>query len=311
MDLFTPITEHGKLHPNFLNALEVDRQGERNVVQSWAEGFPDRDNKFVHEFQTTFNSSFWELYLHGLLRSYDFELDWARASPDFNVRAHQSEFIVEAVTANAASGARPEWDKPVFDVNDLPLKEFWPLNHVAMVRLSNALSGKVRKYGQSYSRLRHVAGKPFVIAVAPFEQPLFQHQYDRPIRALLYNDYVDEDAFIASPESFPSGHPPSVALNSIEKSNGATIDLGIFLDEGWAEVSAVLYSCAATWGKTVAMSSSFREGVIATLRMERTDLRGMLPEWVSPQKSSLMGCRSITIPSLSIRFHWTSSDAME
>ena len=30
---------------------------EHEVSRKWAEGFIDRDNKFVHEFQSTFNSS--------------------------------------------------------------------------------------------------------------------------------------------------------------------------------------------------------------------------------------------------------------
>lgn len=42
----------------------VDLSGpEREVLSGWASGFRDRDGKFVKEFQTTYNSSFWELYL--------------------------------------------------------------------------------------------------------------------------------------------------------------------------------------------------------------------------------------------------------
>ena len=32
-------------------------------MERWAEGFPDRDGKLVIEFQTTFNSAFYNLHL--------------------------------------------------------------------------------------------------------------------------------------------------------------------------------------------------------------------------------------------------------
>lgn len=263
MNLFTPIVPPEKQHPNFARACIAGRIGEREVVQGWAAGFPDRDNKFVHEFQTSFNSSFWEIYLHGLFKEHGFEMDWSHPSPDFHLAAPNGGIIVEAVTANAAAGATPEWEKMKMLTDQVRHKDFWPLNREAIIRLSNALLSKLRKYRSSYRGLPHVAGKPYVIAVAPFEQPDFQHQYDRPMRALLYDDYVDETAYFRDPATYTQG-PPSVKLGSVEKDNGATIDMGIFLNEDWAEVSAILFSCVATWGKTVAMSVRPKPGFVMT-----------------------------------------------
>ncbi|HBF29744.1 hypothetical protein [Rhizobium sp.] len=263
MDLFTSILSQEQLHPNFLRVLVPERVGEREIVSEWAEGFPDRDNKFVHEFQTTFNSSFWEIYLHGLFKFYSFTMNWSHASPDFWLRTPWGDVIVEAVTANAASGAMPEWEKSKFMTKNVKDQIFWPLNREAIIRLSSALLSKLRKYKSNYRTLAHVPGKPFVVAIAPFEQPDFQYQYDRPMRALLYDDYVDEDACSRDPARFPDG-PPSVKLGTIEKDNGASFDLGIFENDGWSEISAVMFSCVATWGKTVAMSSRPRLGTVAT-----------------------------------------------
>ena len=263
MDLFTQIVREDQLHPNFLRILTPDRIGERAVVSEWAEGFPDRDNKFVKEFQTTFNSSFWEIYLFGLFKAYSFEMNWSYASPDFWLHTPLGDIIIEAATANAAVGRTPEWEKNDIITENVRNKIFWPLNREAIIRLSNALLAKIRKHTTSYRSLPHVRGKPFVIAVAPFEQPDFQHQYDRPMRALLYDDYVDEDAYSRNPAGFPDG-PPSVRLGTIEKDNGASIDLGIFENDGWCEVSAVIFSCAATWGKAVAMSTRAVPGVVET-----------------------------------------------
>ena len=85
-------------------------------------------------------------------------------------------------------------------------KDFWPLNKEAMIRLANAIRAKAQKYAQSYVRLDHVKTRPFVLAIAPFEQPDFQYQYDRAIRAVLYDDYVDETAYCKNPDRFLTGH---------------------------------------------------------------------------------------------------------
>ena len=66
MDLLKPLYEQDRLHPHF-RTISDGRPGrlyQREELQRWLDGFPDRDNKFVREFQTTFNSSFWEIYLH-------------------------------------------------------------------------------------------------------------------------------------------------------------------------------------------------------------------------------------------------------
>ncbi|WP_157281799.1 hypothetical protein [Pelomonas sp. Root1237] len=259
MDLFTPIVDAEHLHPNFKAVQIMQRAGEVAVVKDWADGFPDRDGKFVDQFQRTFNSCFWEVYLHGLFKDYGFEMDWAHPSPDFWLKTPLGEVIVEAVTANEADGAEPEWGRKPIEL--IEKGDFWPLNRVAIIRLANALLSKVRKYERTYRALPHVPRKPFVIAVAPFEQPFFNHQYDRPIQALLYDYYVDEQAYKANPSRYPNG-PPGVKLGDIKKDNGAVIDLGLFLDDRWREVSAVIFSCTATWGKAVAMSSVARDGVI-------------------------------------------------
>lgn len=261
MDLFTPITPADKLHPNFVRCLLPQREGEREVVAAWAEGFEDRDGKLVKEFQTTFNSTFWEVYLFAVFKAYGFTVDWKHSSPDFVLETPKGGVVVEAVTANAAQGATPEWNKPSMLTDAVRNKDFDGLNREAIIRLSNALLGKLKEFRKSYGQMQHVKGKPFVIAVAPFEQPDFQHQYDRSMRALLFDEYVDETSYLKNPEAFPDG-PPSVSLGSVEKANGTTIDLGIFNNDSWAEVSAVVFSCVATWGKTVAMSTRSSLGLV-------------------------------------------------
>lgn len=265
MDLFTPVVEEEKQHPNFKSVLRELPPGriaigqnlkeERELVQLWCEGFPDRDNKFVKEFQTTFNTCFWEIYLYKLFSDYNFIFNWEYPSPDFFLDANGIEFIVEAVTANKGKDERPnEWDKeePLANILNPEAYEHYhnnmnEANRYSMIRLSNGILSKHIKYKDSYSKLDHVKNKPFVIAIAPFEQPFFYHQYNRPIMALLYDIYVDEEINRKNPEEYP--YPPTVYLNNIEKDNDAEIPLGFFNDDSMKEVSAIIFNANAIWSK--------------------------------------------------------------
>jgi len=229
-------------------------EADRAVVRDWAEGFQDRDGKFVEEFQTTFNSCFWELYLFAILKRYNLAVDWNLSSPDFVIRTPNANFCIEATTANAAEKKPNEWDR-VLTPETVAAMDLDALNHEAIIRLSNALHAKHRAYLSTYSKMPQVQGQPFVTAIAPFEQPFFNMQYDRPIRALLYDYYVDEKTYLANPTMYPQG-PPVRRLGHVFKDNGAPIPLGLFNGDAMKEISAVIFSCTATWGKVRALCAA-------------------------------------------------------
>ena len=265
MDLFTLQVAKEKLHPNFKSvtrkipsgyvSIGLNLEKDRKTLELWAKGFPDRDKKLVKEFQTTFNSSFWEIYLYKLFSEYNFTFNWEHSSPDFFLSSDGIDFIVEATTANKATDEKPnEWDKEETLVNPLNPEAYEnyqnnmnEANRYSIIRLSNGILSKFRKYKDNYSKLEHVKNKPFVIAIAPFEQPFFYYQYSRPIMALLYDIYVDEELSYKNPNDYP--YPPTVYLNTIEKDNGSEIPLGFFNDDSMKEVSAVIFSCNAVWSK--------------------------------------------------------------
>lgn len=113
-------------------------------------------------------------------------------------------------------------------------------------------------------------GRPFVIAVAPFEQPHFNLQCDRPIRSLLYDYYVDEEAYFKNPELHPNG-PPGISLGSITKDNGRDIELGFFNSDIIEDVSAVIFSTLATWGKADALiESSPKHAIFNYIRIDNS-----------------------------------------
>lgn len=241
--------------------MNLSKKSDRNELLRWCDGFPDRDNKFVKEFQTTFNSSFWEIYLYALFKELGLEMDWSYPSPDFLLKCNKNDIVVEATIAAAASGKIPEWEK---DLEKGVPTRFKQMNMESIIRLANSVSSKYNKYKRSYSQLSHVKDKPFILAVAPFEQPHFNMQCDVPIMALLYDFYVDEDAYKDAPHLYPNG-PPDLALGCVKKDNGAEIELGLFEDNSHSEISAVILSTTATWGKVEAMANESEHRFVNTV----------------------------------------------
>jgi len=277
MDLFTPIVGHDEMYPHFKTVYSSPYYApNRAVVSQWADGFVDRDNKFVKEFQTTFNSSFWELYLHGLFKSYGFSIDMSHSSPDFIINNGKQELVIEAVVASNAHDSPPEYATAPADIDFLMKtgKDFTDFNMQSIIRLCNSITSKRKRYKERYSSLSHVQRKPFVIAVAPFHCPLHYLTADVPIRALLYDYYVDEKAMNDNPELYPDKRPPTRHLGRVCKDNGTEIELGFFNDNCMPEISAVIFSHLATWGKTDALCDKIDEVemLFATLRTENFNM---------------------------------------
>ena len=91
MDLFQTIpniTEE-KLHPKF-KMLRDSLPYEQTILTEWSNGFIDRDRKFAIEFQRTFHSSFFELYLHNLFTKNGFSIDYSHNRPDFILKKLQN-----------------------------------------------------------------------------------------------------------------------------------------------------------------------------------------------------------------------------
>ncbi|MDQ0972382.1 hypothetical protein QFZ31_002260 [Neobacillus niacini] len=181
--LFNALYPEDKLNPNFLNITNEELPFARDLIKNWAEGFVDRDHKFVKEFQTTFNSSFWELYLFATLKELGFVVNYYDR-PDFVVEGDNG-FLIEATIASHAKDETPEWQK---NYSEEELNE-WTKEKIvdnATLRLANAFIGKSRKYTYSYKKLPHVKGKPYVIAIAPFDSPYLFLQNHHAIQRVLY-----------------------------------------------------------------------------------------------------------------------------
>lgn len=241
MQLFRPIVPGKSLHPNFITTLRPGSASVRRIISQWADGFVDRDGKFVKEFQTTYNSAFWELYLYAVFKSLGVNIDFSHDAPDFVAADHP--FAVEATIASHAQGDTPEWEKRFEAVM---AKDVFASQAQSAIRASNALLGKSEAYKKRYSKLPHMMGRSYVVAISNYGTPDFNLLGDVPMQHLLY-DNLD--------------------LGHFKKANGAKVPLGLFKNRALAHVSAVMYSSVATFGKARALSDDEGQFVFQAVRI--------------------------------------------
>jgi hypothetical protein len=248
VQLFEPIVAESEQHPNFRSLLLRRNPYTFDVLQDWARGFVDRDGKFVREFQTTFNSCFWELYVFAVLKKYGLTVDFTKTRPDFFIPPEN--FNIEATIASNPRDGAPEYTS--WNSGLLP-KDFNEFNRRSILRLANSLAVKHRKYLDSYAGLDHVRDRPFVIAITSFDQPFSFMAAQRAIEAVVLGRYVDEERYIRTGR--PKGGLDGEDLRSVLKETGSPVDLGLFRSPAYRQISAVIFNGCATIGKVQAISA--------------------------------------------------------
>jgi len=251
IDFFTPQIPKEKWHHNFKNMMKQNQDFVRTQFQKWAEGFKDRDNKIVKEFQESYNSSFWEIYLHALFKELGYCPIYDYPSPDFLIEFEGHKIAIEASIASNPQGGRAEHE--VNFPNDYKISNN-DFNRRAIIRYANTITEKYKKYKNSYEKLDHVKGIPYVIALGAFDQPASFLEYDRAMLPTLYGLLVDEYGDYSGEIAYQLGTSPVKIMTSIPKSETADIPLGFFRNPCMCEVSAVLYNCVATYSKLIALA---------------------------------------------------------
>jgi len=253
MNLFQIILPESRLHKSFKQIVnDPNCAPVRKVIQAWGAGLLDRygeQKKFVTEFQTTFNSSFWELYLNKAFSELGFSVDYTKASPDFCVTTPDGyQFNVEAVIADRPHGSLPADTSlnPNYSKSENTLKLAGKIRD----KLDIFTGSKGKKF--PYSTLEHVQGKPFVIAIAPFNSDHSLMQNNEIINRVLFG--------IDSPD-LSTGN--QMKISSVSKPSGAPVEMGIFTNDSYKEISAVFFSTTGTYGKAV-VESGVKKMVRAT-----------------------------------------------
>ncbi|MBI0552748.1 hypothetical protein [Pectobacterium parmentieri] len=253
MDVFN-VNKNKPQHKKFLMLKdEVYYYKARQKFESLVDGFYDRDKKFQIEFQTTFHSSFWEVFIHALLKEQGFKIKEKYARPDFIVEFPEKMYI-EVVVSNIKDDGNKEDERTISDVfnnlkrfdNDEAFSKF--INE-SIIRNSSAIDTKLKKYRNEYVECDWIdKDVPFIIALSSYNQINYGKESIFSMFALLYGLYF-------SPEKDEYSIKDSVVKR---KSNGDEVDipLGIFKNEHFSDVSAIIFSPTTTLGKLSALSKS-------------------------------------------------------
>jgi hypothetical protein len=163
------------------------------------------------------------------------------------INAGQS-LCIEATISAPAQGEQPAHG---YSMEALP-DDFNHFNQEATIRLCNSFTSKVRKLRERYSKLPQTEDKPFIIAIASFDRPFSHMSAMRPVISALYGLYHDEMETIAS----GSNKMISYNVDGVVKNENANIDPGYFCTPECSDVSAVIFSSLATWGKVRAVAEN-------------------------------------------------------
>ena len=242
MDLFIPVVPEEKFHPAFAQLLHPVLAPERDLLNTWAAGFVDRDGKFVAEFQKSFEPCLWEIYLFAVFKQLSIQVSFDNPAPDFEITGENPCCIEAAV----AKPGRDDDEASGFCSSILPdvPSDFDKFNADSTVRICNSFSVKEKKYTESYSKLPHVGTLPFIIAIASYDRPHSTFAGDRPILAALYGIYYDEKS------------SQLIEIDAAVKENGAKVPVRHFRSTSYSHISAVIFSSVATWGKVRALANN-------------------------------------------------------
>lgn len=246
LDLFTPRFREEKLHNHFrLISTDPDYAKVQPIIQNWATGLLDRrgeSQKFINEFQTTFNSSMWELYLNRALIDLGCNVDFSKSASDFFVRGPDNyEFNIEAVVSDRPPTAE---QRKTFNEQDFRTR--------GALKLAGKIRDKLDLYRGSdgkkhpYSSMSHVSSRPFVIAIAPFDSDLSLTQNNELINMVLFG--------LAPPVLEGPDLGRQDRITSLLTPSGAPVEMGIFTNDSFKEISAVFFSTVGTFGKAVVES---------------------------------------------------------
>lgn len=264
LDLFKNIDgiSEEDLHPKFkLLRDKYFYEEERKIILKWTDGFIDRDNKIVKEFQTTFHSSFWEFYLYNVFREMNFEIDFTYDRPDFIIKS-PIELLIEAVVSNIKVGGRDESTRNAEDLSSMIVpphlqEDFYEFLNEAIVRNSNAILSKNKKYLEKYSKCDWVKEEtPFIIALSSYGQVNYGREYYYPLLALLYGLYYQ-----------PEKNDFEVVDEITKPGTSSSIPVGLFNDNSMKHISAIIFSCTTTLGKLTSLSLTQNDSSLQTNRL--------------------------------------------
>lgn len=205
---------------------------------------PNPDDNWASDCRTeNFHSRLWEALLLASFREQGLLVTQDHPSPDFHVsNVKGGEAWVEAVTANPAQ----RYDHANAEEAPMPQERRELMFGAAAVRYAKTIKNKMDK---GYAHMPHVDGRPFAIAIADFHAPGSMVWSRAALMGYLYGFYAREVEVDGKTVAVPE---------EVETLLGdQRIPAGLFLSPDGENLSAVIFSSAATLSKLSRVPMSF------------------------------------------------------
>jgi hypothetical protein len=269
LDIFTEQIDNSKLHSKYKVIRDcLKLTGEQEILKDWIDGFIDRDNKIVKEFQESFHSTFWEFYLFAVFKEAGLKVDFTKNRPDFIIHKPQ-KLYVEAVVANIKQDGIKEEERTLKDilsmVKPVHLHENFNNNlDESITRYSNSIDSKYKKYnGYTDTKGKYKKGyiedrdfdknAPYIIALSGYEQINYGNNFYYAMLSLLYGLHYDNLNDKYTKKEY-----------TLKPDTDSKIKLGLFLNDEMKDVSAIIFSSTVTLGKLTSLSISQNKSPLKT-----------------------------------------------
>lgn len=251
LDIFSKIDiDDTKLHSKFLLLRDqIALSPERAMLENWTKGFKDRDGKIIKEFQTTFHSSFWEFFLFAVFKEAQLHVNFSSTRPDFLI-IEQKAIYLEAVVANIKKDGRSEEKRSISDVLSMvePFAfqaDFDEKINEAATRYSNAIQAKSQKFHEYSQDPNFEKNSCYIVALSGHEQVNYGNTFYFPMLTLLYG------------YSYDKFNHKFKKINKVVKPNTtAQIPVGLFANEDFSHISAIIFTNTLTLGKLKSLTIS-------------------------------------------------------
>lgn len=183
-DIFVPMVEEGRFHPQFRSLLNSPYHCDaRSLINSLYQRMGKSSKKFIRKFQTDgFHSHLFEIACFAYLESAGLKPNRTHASPDFLASYDELIIAIEAATANP----------PINQAADISLLQMKNLSEEELVKKANdefprrIFAILQKKLKHQYDKLPQCTGNPLILMVAPFFEAGALYYTDENLVDCLY-----------------------------------------------------------------------------------------------------------------------------
>lgn len=227
--------------PAYINTRDLDnyyaRRGRENCERLWEVYEPYADPEFLTEIRSHFDARYWEMYLTTSLIDQGYKVSCPKPGPDVGIRFNGAPIWFEATSptrgADGTPDQVPEWQDGV--VQNVP-------NEKMVLRYLNSISEKYHHQYASWVKQRIIkSSDAFVVAINP-RQLGFEHGDARPPRILQAAFAIGNPYAVIEPKAMKVIRTGYQFRDKIEKSSGATVATGVFLQDEYSGLSGLLCS---------------------------------------------------------------------